>query len=172
MKPQVVLIGDSITHFWGGSPNASEVNGPTAWQHAFGDMPVINMGFGWDRTQNVLWRLRQGEFEGLTPKWVVLMIGTNNLTGTENARSNTPEEIVEGIDAICREIRKRSPDSRIILMAILPRGQAPDSPLRAPIQNTNRLLSRRFSNDSSVTYLDIGAGFLQPDGSLPQEHDA
>lgn len=168
VKPQVVLIGDSITHFWGGSPIGIEVNGPIAWQHAFGDMPVINMGFGWDRTQNVLWRLRQGEFQGLTPKWVVLMIGTNNLTGTENARSNTPEEIVEGIDAICREVHKSSPDSRIILMAILPRGEAPGSSLRAPIQKTNRLLSLRFSNDSSVTYLDIGAGFLQSDGSLPR----
>jgi lysophospholipase L1-like esterase len=168
VKPQVVLIGDSITHYWGGSPIGSEVNGPTAWQHPFGDMPVINMGFGWDRTQNVLWRLRQGEFEGLTPKWVVLMIGTNNLTGTENARSNTPEEIVEGIDAIRREIRRRSPDSRIMLMAILPRDQKPDSPLRVQIQNTNRLLSQRFANDSSVTYLDIGPSFLQPDGSLPQ----
>jgi lysophospholipase L1-like esterase len=168
LKPQVVLIGDSITHFWGGSPIAGEVNGPTAWQHAFGDMSVINMGFGWDRTQNVLWRLRQGEFEGLTPKWVVLLIGTNNLTGTENARSNTPEEIVESIDAIRSEIRGRSPDSRIILMAILPRGQTPDSPLRAAIQNTNRLLALRFSKDSSVTYLDIGPGFLQPDGSLPK----
>jgi lysophospholipase L1-like esterase len=172
VKPQVVLIGDSITHDWGGSPIASEVNGLTAWQHVFGDMPVINMGFGWDRTQNVLWRLRQGEFEGLTPKWVVLLIGTNNLTRTENARSNTPEEIVEGIDAILREIRNRSPDSRIILMAILPRGPKSDSPLRALIQDTNRLLSLRFSKDkgkdSSVTYLDIGPGFLQPDGSLPQ----
>jgi lysophospholipase L1-like esterase len=168
IKPQVVLIGDSITHDWGGSPNGIIVNGPTAWQHAFGDMPVINLGFGWDRTQNVLWRLRQGECEGLTPKWVVLMIGTNNLTGTEHARSNTPEEIVEGIDAIRNEIHKRSPDSRIILMAILPRGPKPDSPLRALIQTTNRLLSQRFSNDSSVTYLDIGAGFLQQDGSLPQ----
>jgi lysophospholipase L1-like esterase len=176
VKPQVVLIGDSITHYWGGSPVGSEVNGATAWQHVFGDMSVINMGFGWDRTQNVLWRLRQGEFEGLTPKWVVLMIGTNNLTGTENARSNTPEEIVEGIDAILREIHRRSPDSRIILMAILPRDQKPDSLLRARIQKTNQLLSQQFSSgssnrfphESSVTYLDIGASFLQPDGSLPQ----
>jgi lysophospholipase L1-like esterase len=168
VKSQVVLIGDSITHDWGGSPNAITVNGPAAWQHVFGGMPVINLGFGWDRTQNVLWRLRQGEFEALAPKWVVLMIGTNNLTGTEHARSNTPEEIVEGIEAIRREIHKRSPDSRIIVMAILPRGQAPNSPLRPLIQTTNQLLFQRFSNDSSVTYLDIGAGFLQPDGSLPQ----
>jgi len=171
-EPQVVLIGDSITHYWGGPPNAITVNGPTAWQHVFGNMPVINMGFGWDRTQNVLWRLRQGEFEGLTPKWVVLMIGTNNLTGTENARSNTPEEIVEGIDTICREIHRRSPDSRIILMAILPREQNANDPMRAQIQKTNQLLSQRFSKGSSkegsITYTDIGKSFLQPDGSLPQ----
>ena len=167
VKPKVVLIGDSITHFWGGSPIGLEVNGPTAWQHVFGGMSVINMGFGWDRTQNVLWRLRQGEFDGLAPKWVVLMIGTNNLSGTMNARSNTPGEIVEGVDAICREIHKRSPESRIILMAILPRGQTPDNSMRPPIQNTNRLLAERFKNNGSVTLLDIGAGFLQPDGSLP-----
>jgi len=171
VKPEVVLIGDSITHFWGGSPVGIEVNGANAWQHVFGHMPVINMGFGWDRTQNVLWRLRQGEFEGLTPKWVVLMIGTNNLTGTENARSNTPQEIVEGINAICSEIRKRSPDSRIIVMAILPRGHAPNSPLRSSIQIVNQMLALQFSNGfltgRSVKFLDIGPDFLKPDGSLP-----
>jgi lysophospholipase L1-like esterase len=167
MKPRVVLIGDSITHFWGGSPIGIEVNGPAAWQSVFAGMPVLNMGFGWDRTQNVLWRLRQGEFEGLNPQWVVLMIGTNNLTGTPNARASTPEEIVEGVDAIGREIRKRSPESHIILMAILPRGPQPNSPLREPIQKTNRLLAQRFAGDASVTYLDIGARFLAPGGSLP-----
>ena len=102
-------------------------------------MPVLNMGFGWDRTQNVLWRLRQGEFDDLHPEWIVLMIGTNNLTGTDHARANTPEEIVDGIDAIYQEVHRRSPESRIILMAVLPRGQKPSDPLRAPIQATNRL---------------------------------
>jgi len=104
LQPRVVLIGDSITHFWDGEPNATVVNGPTAWQKVFGGMPVINMGFGWDRTQNVLWRLRQGEFEGIHPQWVVLAIGTNNLTGTNHARANSPDEIVDGINAIRREV--------------------------------------------------------------------
>jgi lysophospholipase L1-like esterase len=167
MKPRVVLIGDSITHFWGGPPKSTPENGPTSWQRVFGAMPALNMGFGWDRTQNVLWRLRQGEFEGLHPQWVVLAIGTNNLTGTSNARANTPKEIVEGIDAIRQEIRQRSPESHIILMAIFPRGSQPSDPLRKPIQETNRLLARRFGNDPSVTYLDIGSSFLAPDGSLP-----
>ena len=166
-KPRVVLIGDSITHYWGGPPVSSEVNGPTAWQHVFGGMPVLNLGFGWDRTQNVLWRLRQGEFDGLHPQWVVLMIGTNNLTATEQARASTPEEIVEGIDAIYREIRQRSPESHVILMAILPRGAAANDPMRERIQNTNRLLAAHFAGDPVVTYLDIGKSFLAGDGSLP-----
>ena len=167
LKPRAVLIGDSITHFWDGLPRSSEVNGPTAWQRVFGNTPVLNLGFGWDRTQNVLWRLRQGEFDDLHPEWVVLMIGTNNLTGTDHARANTPEEIVDGIDAIYQEIRRHSPESHIIVMAILPRGHQANDSLRAPIQATNHLLAQRFTAKTSVTYLDIGASFLSPDGSLP-----
>jgi lysophospholipase L1-like esterase len=167
MQPRVVLIGDSITHFWAGQPNATRVNGPSAWQHVFGSMPVINMGFGWDRTQNVLWRLRQGEFDGLHPKWVIVNIGTNNLTGTSHARASTPAEIAEGISALCDEVKRRSPESRILLMAIFPRGAKPDDRLRAPILETNRLLAKRFAGDTTVTLLDIGAKFLMPDGSLP-----
>jgi lysophospholipase L1-like esterase len=167
LKPRVVLIGDSITHFWGGPPSSVPVNGPMAWQRVFGNMPVLNMGFGWDRTQNALWRLRQEEFQGLSPQWVILAIGTNNLTGTVNARANAPAEIVDGIEAVCREIHKRSPESRIVLMAILPRGSQANDPLRKPIQETNRLLAQRFAGDPTVTYLDIGALFLAPDGSLP-----
>lgn len=167
LKPQLVLIGDSITHFWGGEPASNPVNGPASWQSAFAGLRTMNMGFGWDRTQNVLWRLRQGEFEGLAPRWVVLLIGTNNLTGTGNSRASTPAEVVEGIAAICREIHQRSPDSRIVLMAILPRGARPSHPLREPIAKTNELLSQRFSADPAVTYLDIGAKFLAHDGTLP-----
>jgi lysophospholipase L1-like esterase len=167
IKPQVVLIGDSITHFWSGEPLGNHQNGPTSWQSAFGGLSVINMGFGWDRTQNVLWRLRQGEFQGITPAWVVLNIGTNNLTGTSNARASTPQEIVEAIAAISNEIHQRSPASHLVLMAIFPRGAEPNGPQRAPIQETNRLLAARFSTDPAVTWIDIGQQFLMPDGSLP-----
>jgi lysophospholipase L1-like esterase len=169
VQPRVVLIGDSITHFWGGIPNGTTVNGAQAWERVFRGMPVINMGFGWDRTQNVLWRLRQGEFDGLHPQWVVLAIGTNNLTGTEHARASTPQEIVEGIDTICKEIGLRSPETHIILMAIFPRGAKPGDPLRAPIQQANHLLAERFSKNSHITFLDIGQQFLAPDGALPAE---
>lgn len=167
-KPDVVLIGDSITHFWDGAPYGGRRSGTEAWQRVFGGMSAINMGFGWDRTQNVLWRLEHGEFEGLPPKWVVLNIGTNNLTGTGNARASTPEEVVEGIAAICSVVHQRSPGTKILVMKVFPRGPKADSPLRGPIAAVNKLLEARFVGDSVVTLLDIGGKFLDADGSLPK----
>lgn len=169
LQPRVVLIGDSITHFWGGVPLANHVSGPTAWERAFGRLPTLNLGFGWDRTQNVLWRLRQGELDGLSPQWIVLNIGTNNFVGTDNARANTPEETAEAIGEICRELRQRSPRSRILLMKIFPRGASPGDPIRRPIDATNRLLETRFAADPNVRVVDAARRFLAPDGSIPAE---
>ncbi len=169
LRPKVVLIGDSITHMWGGEPLSARRNGPNAWRQLFGSTPVLNLGFGWDRTQNVLWRLRAGEFDSIAPNEVVLNIGTNNLTGTVNARANTPSEVVSGIAAIIAEIRKRAPSSRITLMAIFPRGRLPGDPHRAPILETNRLLEKRYGRDPHVRFLDIGAQFLTASGELRPE---
>lgn len=166
--PQVVLIGDSITHFWGGPPKAHIANGPQAWEQAFGAVPVLNLGFGWDRTQNVLWRLNHGEFDGLHPRTVVLNIGTNNLTGTANARANTPAEIVEGILSIVDAVHARSPQSRIVVMGVFPRGFAPATPMRAAIAQLNRLTAQALVGKSWITFLDIGVQFLEAGGALPK----
>jgi lysophospholipase L1-like esterase len=168
MQPRVVMIGDSITHFWGGEPDASNhVNGPTAWQRLFGDMPVMNMGFGWDRTQNVLWRLRQGEFTGVSPQWVVIAIGTNNLSGTKHARSNTPDEIADGIVTIADEVKHRSPHSHIVVMGVFPRGKQAATKERTLIKEINELLAKRLNGDAAITFVDIGSQFLSADGSIP-----
>jgi lysophospholipase L1-like esterase len=167
VQPRVVLIGDSITHFWAGNPGANHVNGPNAWDRVFGQMPSLNLGFGWDRTQNVLWRLRQGEFEGIKPAWVVINIGTNNLTGTDNARTNTPEEIAAAIGEIVRVVHERSSQSRILLMGIFPRGEKPGGSMRTQILAVNALLAQRFAHVPYVTFLDIGSHFLTADGTLP-----
>jgi len=97
-----------------------------------------------------------------------LSIGTNNLTGTRNARANTPEEIVEGIAAICSEIRQHSPESRIVLMAIFPGGAQPGDFCWAPIAKTNQLPAQRFAGDATATYIDLAAQFFASDGSLPE----
>lgn len=167
--PDLVLIGDSITHFWAGLPAANRVNGARAWEQAFGGRKVVNLGFGWDRTQNVLWRLDHGEFEGYHPKLVILNIGTNNLTGTENARVNTPAETAEGVLAICARLRALSPSTHILVMGVFPRGYKAGDSLRAPIQKLNTLLAGRLAGAKNVTFLDIGQRFLNADGSLPPE---
>lgn len=168
IAPQVVMIGDSITHFWSGPPKANHVNGPRAWTDLYGSTPVLNLGFGWDRTQNVLWRLHHGEFDGLHPKTVILNIGTNNLTGTRNARANTPEEVVDGILAICDFVQAAAPEARLIVMGVFPRGFHPRSRLRAPIARVNELLAAKLTGRQRTTFLDIGARFLEPDGALPR----
>ena len=120
INPEIVMIGDSITHFWGGPPELGNQRGPLAWKDLFGQRRVLNLGFGWDRTQNVLWRLDHGEFDGLRPRCVVINIGTNNFSATANARANTPTEVVEGIRVICTRIRTKAPESRICLLYTSP----------------------------------------------------
>jgi lysophospholipase L1-like esterase len=157
-RPDIVMLGDSITHFWGGEPIGGRRTGVAEWDRFFAGRSVVNLGYGWDRTENVLWRLDNGEFEGVTPKVVVLMIGTNNIT------LNTPAEIAAGVEAICTKLNERSPATRILLLAIFPRGQKPDA-IRAKVDDVNRLLAR-LDGRANVTFLDIGATFLEADGSI------
>jgi lysophospholipase L1-like esterase len=165
-QPEIVMVGDSITHFWGGEPGGDGIRGrdtaPEVWTRAFTGRSVVNLGYGWDRTENVLWRLRNGEFEGVTPKVVVVMIGTNNVT------LNTPDEIAAGVTAIVGEIHQRSRASRILLLGIFPRGEKPDAH-RATIDAVNQRLAKLHGRDGVVTYLDIGQKFLGADGSISKD---
>ncbi len=167
INPEVVMIGDSITHFWAGTPEAKIQRGREAWKRLFGDRRVLNLGFGWDRTQNVLWRFEHGEFDGLHPRHVVLNIGTNNFSGTKNAKANTPAEVAEAIRAICIRIRSKSPETQIVLMGVFPRGATADNPVRAKITELNGLLAE-FGKVSGITFLDIGSQFLLPGGEIPR----
>jgi lysophospholipase L1-like esterase len=162
----LVFIGDSITHMFGGLPRSEIIHGGAVWDKYYGGLNVVNMGFGWDRTQNVLWRLENGEFEGIQPKVAVLLIGTNNLTGTGNARENTPAEIAEGIQAICSTIHSKAPRCRILLLGILPR-----SPQRyvSPIREINRLISR-FNDREYITFMNFGPKIADRDGLPIKEY--
>lgn len=168
INPEIVLIGDSITHFWGGQPKSNHVRGSKSWEFAFGKYRTLNLGFGWDRTQNVLWRLDHGELDGLHPRVVVLHIGTNNTSGTKNARQNTPAEIAEGIRAVCIRIRAKLPEAKIILMAVFPREEKPDAPRRAQIAEINKLIAD-FGKTSGIQFLDISQKLLNPDGTISRD---
>jgi lysophospholipase L1-like esterase len=157
-QPDIVMLGDSITHFWGGEPVGGRRTGVDEWNRFFAGRRVVNLGYGWDRTENVLWRITHGEFDEVTPKVVVVMIGTNNLD------RNTPDEIAAGIAEICVELHRRARATHILLLGIFPRGATPDA-TRAKIDAVNQRIATLDGRDG-VTYLDIGRTFLEPDGSI------
>jgi len=170
IKPEIVMIGDSITHFWGGQPLEPKGNrGAKAWDDLFGNRKVLNIGFGWDRTQNVLYRIKEGELDGLSPKLVVIHIGTNNLSTSKNAPTNTPEQVVEAIGAIIGAVKDKCPDAKIVLMGVFPRGEKADNPFREKIGTINKGLADTYSNKPGVVYLDITQKLLNADGSMSKE---
>lgn len=168
IDPEIVLIGDSITHYWSGEPVSpgAPARGPQSWEAVFGGKKVLNLGFGWDRTQNVLWRLHNGEMDGLKPKWIVLNIGTNNSSGTKNARENTPAETAAGVSEILNLLQKKTPDAKVILMGVFPRAPKASDPKRRFILELNGLLAK-IAEERKLPFIDLGGKFLAPDGSLP-----
>ena len=162
MRADVVFLGDSITHFWSGEPKAKRVAGKESWEKWIAPHHPINLGYGWDRTENVLWRLRHGEIAGLKPKAFVVLIGTNNLSGF-----NPPAETAEGVAEVCRELRRQAPQAKILLLAILPRQAKPDA-TRQRVTDTNKLLQAQASQIADA-YLDLTDKLVEADGSILKE---
>lgn len=151
----LVFIGDSITQGW-------ERNGKEVWDEFYGKRNAVNLGIGGDRTQHVIWRLDNGNLEGIQPKLAVIMIGTNN------SNSNKPEEIADGIEMIVEQLKTKTPETKILLLGIFPRGATPDTPQRKVNEKTNEIISK-FADAMQVHYLDIGKHFLEDDGTLSKE---
>lgn len=158
---QILFIGDSITQGWEGE-------GKAAWESAFAKHGAINLGIGGDRTEHVLWRLRNGNLEGLAkpaagqaPKIAVVMIGTNNSGNTE------PVDTATGIALIVRELRAQLPETKILLLAIFPREEKPGQ-LRAKNAKVNDLI-KPLGDGKHVFFLDIGASLTEADGTLDKK---
>ena len=168
VNPEVILIGDSITHMWGGLPHEPKrQNGPESWKKTFGER-ALNLGFGWDRTQNVIWRIDHGELDGISPKYTVVHIGTNNLAGTRNHKAGTPEEIAQGISAVLDRVKRKLPKTKLILMAVFPRGEKPDNPMRKLIGEINQKLPE-FAEKYDAVFIDISKGLLNADGTFSRD---
>lgn len=160
-KPPLLFIGDSITQMFGGEPHDRGQPGNEVWEKFYAPRRAANLGFGYDYLENTLWRLQHGELEGAAPKAVVLHIGTNNVG------KNSVDEIVMGIRAILGELHTRVPSAKVLLLAILPRGEKPDA-TREKLTQINAQLAQ-LDGQNNVTFLDIGAKLLQPDGSISRE---
>ena len=112
----LMLIGDSITQGWEGA-------GKDVWEKYYAKRNAMNVGIGGDRTQHVLWRLDHGNIDGIRPSWPCMMIGTNN----SNGKTTRPRKSRAGIKAIVKKLRDKLPETKILLLAIFPRGEKPDA---------------------------------------------
>ena len=151
----LLFIGDSITQGWEGS-------GKGVWAESYGKRNAVNLGIGGDRTQHVIWRLDNGNIKDITPKAAVIMIGTNN------AGSNTPEQIAEGVTVIVKQLRTKLPEMKILLLAVFPRGADKTDKRRLVNEGANAIFAK-LDDGKHVHYLDIGPKFLAEDGTLSRE---
>ena len=149
---QLLLIGDSITNNYDKAEPPNQ-NFQPIWQQYYAPRKALNLGFSGDTTANVLWRLDHGEVQGLHPKLAVVLIGTNN-TGYAG---QTAEQTEEGIDAVVKDIEHRLPDTKILLMGLLP------TRLPSKEQNfdVNAYLGAHYAGgeDPRVSYIDISVVF-------------
>ncbi len=156
-NPQLVFIGDSITEGW-------ESSGKPVWQRYYAKYDAVDLGFAGDRTENVLWRIRHGEVDGLAPKVAVLMVGTNNAGG----RNDDSKATAAGIKAIIEELRSRMPKTKVLLLAIFPRDEQPTSLLRSANERVNAIISG-YADGRHVFFANINASLLNADGTLSRE---
>lgn len=154
----LLFVGDSITDGWRNGAQGM------LFKERWGKHNPLNIGISGDRTQHVLWRLDNGEVDGIKPKVAVLMIGTNNLGGKDSV-----EDTVAGIKAVVEDLNKKLPDTKVLLLAVFPRGVKSDDPFRAQIKSVNEEIAKLDDGGKHVKYLDIGPKFLTDDGTLTKE---
>lgn len=155
----LVFLGDSITAGWG---RAKDI-----WAEHYQKHDVANFGISGDRTQHVLWRIENGELDGISPKVVVLMIGTNNI-GNHSA-----DQIAAGVTAIVQAIHTKLPNTKVLLLGIFPRvekatdARGNPNPTRVKLQQVNQAIAK-LDDGKQTRYLEIWKQFLAEDGTLPK----
>jgi lysophospholipase L1-like esterase len=151
----LVFLGDSLTQGW---EDVRDV-----WDKYYARRKAANLGMNLDRTQQVLWRVEHGNFEGIHPKAIIILIGTNNsITG------NTPQEIADGVIAVVHKLLEKVPESKILLLAIFPSGEQPDNPQRVRAIAADTIF-QKVADGRMVRYLDIGDKFTNRDGTISKE---
>ena len=149
--PKTIIFANSIIHFWGGQPKSKLAYDEATWKNILTPAGVSNYAYGWDRIENVLWRIYHGELDGFDAERILIMIGTNNL------HLNTNSEIIEGLSLLVAGVKNRQPNAEIVLMGILPRRD-----YESRIKDLNLYISR-IASQQKVRYADLGYVFLGDD---------
>ncbi|MEO8764607.1 MAG: SGNH/GDSL hydrolase family protein [Ginsengibacter sp.] len=152
--PRIVFLGNSITHYWGGRPVAKYSRGAESWNKIFEPIGVRNFGFGWDRIENVLWRVYHDELDGYSAEQIMIMIGTNNLEFNSNA------EIVAGLKMLVTAVKRRQPKAGVLLIGLLPRHEQ-----EKRIIGVNKELAK-LSATLHIAYIDAGKFLLKRNGTI------
>ncbi len=155
----LVFLGDSIMQNW-------EEHGPPdwrdfapSWQRYYGDRNAVNLGFKGDTTASLLWRIQHGEIDGIQPRAAVILIGANN----NGYMHSSAEQTLEVIAAVIAEVHRRLPQTRILLLSVLPSDRS--AWVDATTIAINRGLAERYGHASDVTYQDV-TGLFMKDGKL------
>ena len=156
----LLMVGDSITNNF-----ENEKVGLKVWEKYFVPLKAINLGFGGDRTEHVLWRLDHLPVMKVPPKAAVLLIGTNNICWG----SDTPKQAAEGVLAITKKLKAIYPDMNVLVLGVLPRRRNLDHPHRKQIIELNSYLPELLKDINGVTFRDIGPAFLDEKGFLSEE---
>lgn len=161
-KPELIFLGDSITQDWEHTGPQEWNDFAPVWQRFYGGRHAVNLGFKGDTTASLLWRIRNGEVAGISPKVAVVLIGANNLGRLHWSADDT----VAGIDAIIRELRQRLPTTKILLLGVLPSERS--AWITQTTGQINEMLATRYKGDRSVSYLDL-TGLFMRDGKLDRD---
>ena len=153
------FLGDSITRRWGATDYPDFL---AHWKKTFHGWNAANFGWGGDRTENILWRLENGELDGVHPKVIVLLAGTNNV-GREPGDEAKVADVTRGLQAIVETCRKKAPAATIVLVGIFPRN---DNPAVMPaIARINANLAK-MADGKAVRFLDVNARLADARGVL------
>ncbi|CAL1610399.1 unnamed protein product [Knipowitschia caucasica] len=151
-EPEVVFVGDSLVqlmHQFG------------IWRELFSPLHSLNFGIGGDATQHVLWRLTNGELDNISPKVLVLWVGTNN-------HGHTAEQVFGGIMAIVQVVKNKLPQAHTLVLGLLPRGKMPN-PLREKNANVNKLVQEAVSSLPYASFLNLDPGFVSNNGCISHQ---
>lgn len=159
-NPELIFLGDSIIEELERRKPAPLGDVNAVWQKFYAGRNAIDLGFWGDTTANLLWRIENGELDGINPRVAVVLIGTNNLRPRLNW---TPAETVGGINEVVEQIRSRLPHTRILLLAVLPNGYGRG--IQNKIAEINRMLAEEDWQGRGVTFLNVGTA-LERNGAL------
>ncbi len=142
------FLGDSVV----------EAMHKDVWLTHYQNLRAANFGMNGDMTQHILWRLQNGELDGVSPRVVVLLAGANNVGGY------SVEDVAAGVKAIVSLIRQKLPDTKVLLVGILPRGQKPNS-AREKIGKINAILAK-MDNGGTIRFIDVTEKLMDADGLI------